>query len=60
MGIITKGRKMKYLMNIKKTISSTYAVQVGEKYLGAFKCPEKAVKVRNDERKKRGMREVTP
>jgi len=51
---------MKYLTNIKKTINNTYAVQVGDTYIGAFKCPEKAVKARNDERRKRRMPEVNP
>lgn len=51
---------MKYLTNIKKTINNTYAVQSGNTYIGAFECPEKAVKVRDDERKKRGMPEAKP
>jgi hypothetical protein len=51
---------MKYLSNIIKTKHDTFKVQVGDKYLGTFKCPEKAIKVRDDERKKRGMTEVKP
>jgi hypothetical protein len=47
------------LQNIKITPEGSYGVTVRYFYLGAFRCRDKAIKVRDDYRLKNGMPQLT-